>query len=91
MFFIPANLFKLKSDYFAIAEWTTDHSDKRAGIRVESDSKPDFVIRISQKMMFLQSNVTGELILSIIKMFEIMSLNRLNPIKQKITKFIPRN
>jgi hypothetical protein len=40
-----ANLFKLKSDYFGIAEWTTDHSDKREGIKVESDSKPDFVIR----------------------------------------------
>ena len=44
-----ANLFKLKSDYFAIAEWTTDHSDKRAGIKVESDSKPDFVIRYKPK------------------------------------------
>jgi hypothetical protein len=40
-----ANLFKLKSDYFAITNWSTDHSDKRAGIRVESDSNPDFLIR----------------------------------------------
>jgi len=40
-----ANLFKLKSDYFAITQWSTDHSDKRAGIRVESDSNPDFLIR----------------------------------------------
>ena len=40
-----ANLFTLKSNYFSIAEWTTDHSDKRAGINGESDSKPDFIIR----------------------------------------------
>jgi len=40
-----AHLFKLKNDYFGIYEWTTDHSDKRAGIKVESDSKPDFLIR----------------------------------------------
>jgi hypothetical protein len=40
-----AGLFKLKNDYFAIITWNTDHSDKRAGIRVESDSNPDFVIR----------------------------------------------
>ena len=44
-----AHLFTLKNDYFAIHEWTTDHSDKRTGIRVESDSKPDFVIRYKPK------------------------------------------
>jgi hypothetical protein len=44
-----ANLFKLKSDYFAFVEWTTDNSDKRNGIRVESDSRPDFVIRYKPK------------------------------------------
>jgi hypothetical protein len=32
------NLFKLKNNHFAIAEWKTDHSDKQAGV-------PDFVIR----------------------------------------------
>jgi hypothetical protein len=40
-----AHLFNAKNDYFAIQEWTTDHSDKRAGIKVESDSKPDFIVR----------------------------------------------
>jgi len=40
-----ANIFNLKSDYFAISSWSTDHSLKRAGIRVESDSNPDFLIR----------------------------------------------
>jgi len=40
-----ADLFKLKKDYFAITTWNTDHSDKRAGIKVESDSNPDFLIR----------------------------------------------
>jgi hypothetical protein len=40
-----AHLFSIKNDYFAIQEWTTDHSDKRAGIKVESDSKPDFIVR----------------------------------------------
>ena len=40
-----AHLFYAKNDYFAIQEWTTDHSDKRAGIKVESDSKPDFIVR----------------------------------------------
>jgi hypothetical protein len=39
------NLFKLKKDYFTIAEWKTDHSDKRAGARTESYSKPNLVIR----------------------------------------------
>jgi hypothetical protein len=40
-----ANLFKLRGDYFAIEHWSTDHSDKRSGIKVESDSQPDFLIR----------------------------------------------
>ena len=40
-----AYIFNLKSDYFAISNWNTDHSDKRDGIRVESDSNPDFLIR----------------------------------------------
>jgi hypothetical protein len=44
-----ANLFEQKDDYFAISHWTTDHSDKRAGIRVESDSNPDFLIRYKPK------------------------------------------
>jgi hypothetical protein len=39
-----AHLFSIKNDYFAIQEWTTDHSDKRAGIKVESYSKPDFIV-----------------------------------------------
>jgi hypothetical protein len=40
-----AKIFNLKSDYFAISYWNTDHSDKRAGIKVESDGDPDFLIR----------------------------------------------
>jgi hypothetical protein len=44
-----ANLFKLRGDYFAIEHWSTDHSDKRAGIKVESDSQPDFLIRYKPK------------------------------------------
>ena len=31
--------------YFAIHDWTRDLSDKRKGIRVESDSNPDLTIR----------------------------------------------
>ena len=40
-----ANIFNLKSNYFAISNWNTDLSDKRAGISVESDHNPDFLIR----------------------------------------------
>jgi len=44
-----ADLFALKKDYFSIVQWNTDHSDKRQGIRVESDSTPDMVIRYKPK------------------------------------------
>ena len=37
-----ARLFKNKC--FSIKEWTRDNSDKRAGIKVESDKNPDFTI-----------------------------------------------
>jgi hypothetical protein len=46
-----ASLFTMKKDYFSIVQWTTDHSDKRQGIRVESDSTPDMVIRYKPKDM----------------------------------------
>jgi hypothetical protein len=68
-----ANLFKLKSDYFAITNWSTDHSDKRSGIKVESDSNPDFLIRYKPTMNTLLLNVNGEHICIIIRKFEIMS------------------
>lgn len=35
--------------YYAVKEWTRDNSDKRAGITVESDKNPDFVIRYLPK------------------------------------------
>ncbi|MDP2767584.1 MAG: hypothetical protein Q8O41_09075 [Candidatus Methanoperedens sp.] len=38
-------LFSLNSKYFAIHEWTRDLSGKHEGVRVESDSNPDLVIR----------------------------------------------
>lgn len=84
-----ANLFKLKKDYFAISEWTTDHSDKRTGIIVESDSKPDFVIRYKPRMKLSRLNVNGEQIYSTIIKFKIMLSNGRNLIRLNIINNIP--
>jgi hypothetical protein len=40
-----AQIFGKQKDYFTIEEWTRDNSDKREGIKVESDKNPDFIIR----------------------------------------------
>lgn len=35
----------LFNEYYAIKDWTRDNSDKRSGIKVESDKNPDFIVR----------------------------------------------
>jgi hypothetical protein len=40
-----ASIFASQKEYFVIEDWTKDIYDKRAGINVESNKNPDFIIR----------------------------------------------